>query len=120
MANLTNSTTFSLNGAAANLTGQRVTMSVYLVLLSLIALLAKTVWQPTFPKGAPKLIRGWPVFGAVQLYGKRRLAFLASGTSRSPTRSFSTYIGKYQVVVLSGAEARSFYFGSKMLDMNEG
>jgi hypothetical protein len=86
---------------------------------SLLAILIKSTWQPAFPEGAPKLIRGWPIFGALQLFGARK-TFLIDSARQSPTGNISTYIGKYQVIGLSGAGARKFNFESKGLSLIEG
>lgn len=87
--------------------------------VTLLAILINSTWQPAYPKGAPKLIRGWPVFGAMHLFGARK-TFLMDSMRQSLTGNISTYIGKYQVIGLSGARARKFNFESKGLSLIEG
>lgn len=90
-----------------------------ILVISLVALFIKVTWQPSFPKGTPKLVPELPILGALRLY-KERLTFFREAMKSSPTGHFSTYVGKYQVIGVSGHEARKTYFDSRELDMTEG
>ncbi|KAF3771184.1 cytochrome P450 [Cryphonectria parasitica EP155] len=117
MANLTGLS--SQTGFPLDLAVQKWQASISVVLISLFALFLKITWQPAFPKSAPKLVREWPILGALALYGRRK-AFFDKAVSKSPSGNFSTYMGKFQVVGVSGPEARQSFFDSKDLSMNEG
>lgn len=106
-------------GLYTDLLAQKWPASIAVLLASLLALFVKSTWQPAWPKGAPKLIRNWPVVGAVQMFGRRK-DFFREACSRSPTGNFSIYVGKYQVVGLTGPEARKTFFESRSLNMSAG
>lgn len=98
---------------------QKSSVAILAVLISTLGVLVKTVWQPAFPRGSPKVFKGWPIVGAVELF-KKRWEFLHKCIKQSPTGNFSTYIGKYQVLMLSGVESRKFFYESKELDLSAG
>jgi hypothetical protein len=94
--------------------------SVYILLLSLIAVFIKVQWQPAFPKAAPKQVKeGYPLLGALRLFTSRG-DFYKEALAQSNTGSFSLYFGKHQLVGLSGVEGRKTFFDSKDLNMSEG
>lgn len=95
--------------------------TIALLVVPLLAIFVKATWQPSFPKGAPKLVSEarWPILGAWQLYKNRKDFFLAAA-NKSGTGNFSTYFGKHPIVGVSGHEARKSFFEAKELDMNEG
>lgn len=95
--------------------------TIALLVIPLLAVFVKATWQPAFPKGAPKLSseHRWPILGAWELYKNRKDFFLAA-QNKSSTGNFSTYFGKYQIVGVSGHDARKSFFEAKELDMNEG
>lgn len=120
MANATSASDLSsLPSLATYLHAQKWSASIAVLLVSLLALFIKSTWQPAWPKGAPKLIRHWPIVGAVQLFGQRR-TFFRETSNRSPTGHFSIYVGKHQVVGLTGLEARKTFFETKALNMSKG
>lgn len=93
--------------------------SIAILVLSSLAILLKITWQPSYPKGAPKVVREWPILGAWRLYKDRKTFFLEAA-NKSATGNFSTYFGKHQIVGVKGHEGRKTFFESKELDMNEG
>lgn len=94
--------------------------SIYILLLSVLAVFIKIQWQPSFPKAAPKQIKeGYPLLGALRLFTSRG-DFYKEALTRSNTGSFSFYFGKHQLVGMSGIEGRKAFFDSKDLNMSEG
>ncbi|KAH8743848.1 cytochrome P450 6A1 [Diaporthe sp. PMI_573] len=94
--------------------------SIYILLLSVIAVFIKIQWQPSFPKTAPKQIKeGYPLLGALRLFTSRG-DFYKDALNRSNTGNFSFYFGKHQLVGMSGVEGRKTFFDSKDLNMSEG
>ncbi|POS73838.1 cytochrome P450 6A1 [Diaporthe helianthi] len=94
--------------------------SIYILLLSVLAVFIKIQWQPSFPKNAPKKIKeGYPLLGALRLFTSRA-EFFKDALTFSNTGNFSLHFGKHQVVGMSGAEGRKTFFDSKDLDMSEG
>lgn len=121
VANVTTTTPISPSlGGALEFATQRFSVAFYAILISILGLIYNTVRQPAFPKNAPTVVKGWPILGAVELFNGKRTAFLARGIKQSATRNFSTYIGKHQVLSLSGTEGRKFFFESKALDLGAG
>ncbi|KAM7203021.1 cytochrome P450 6A1 [Rhypophila sp. PSN 637] len=92
-----------------------------LCLTTLIGFLVKLFWRPAFPKNAPKLWKpkDWPIVGALAFFTDRR-NFLTHGSRTQKTGAFSFYLGKYQVVNISGREGRKAFFDSRELSMSEG
>lgn len=120
MANVTSAPVLSgLSASVADLSGHRWSTSFAVVVVSLLALFIKTTWQPAWPRGTPKLTREWPIVGALGFFTRRK-TFFEEAVRQSPTTNFSTYVGKYQVVGLSGPEARKVFFENKDLGFNEG
>lgn len=120
MANATSAWDLSpLPSLSTDFLAQKWPTSIAVLAVSLLALFIKSTWQPAWPEGAPKLLREWPIVGAVQLFGQRKTFFL-DACSRSPTGNFGIYVGKYQVVGLSGLEARKTFFETKALNMTAG
>lgn len=117
MANMTSAS--GLSGLPSDLVLQKWPTSIGVLLISLLAIFLKVTWQPAFPKAAPKLIREWPILGALRLYGKRK-AFFDEAVGRTTTGNFSTYMGKFQVIGLSGLEARQCFFENRDFSINEG
>ncbi|KAK7741914.1 hypothetical protein SLS62_010891 [Diatrype stigma] len=96
--------------------------SVWAVLLAGLATLAVQVfWRPSIPKNAPKWFRegDWPIAGALRFYSARS-DFFRNAMKHSPTGNFSFYIGKKQVVGLSGPEGRKVFFENRELGFSEG
>lgn len=120
MANVTSTAGLpGLAGLPSQLSSQKWPASVAILVLSLVALFIKATWQPAYPKGAPTLVKEWPIFGALRLFNERK-SFYLDASSRSLTGNFSTYVGKYQVLGLSGPEARKLFFESRALNMSAG
>lgn len=117
MANVTSAA--GLSGLPLEFLNHKWPASVAVLVFSLIALFVKATWQPSYPKGAPTVVREWPIFGALRLFNERK-SFYVEASGRSSTGNFSTYVGKYQVLGLSGSEARKLFFESRALSMSEG
>lgn len=94
--------------------------SIYILLLSVLAVFIKIQWQPSFPKTAPKQIKeGYPLLGALRLFTSRA-DFYKEARSHSNSGNFSFYFGKHRLVGMSGVEGRKTFFDSKDLNMSEG
>lgn len=93
--------------------------SLTVLAVSLLAVFITATWQPSYPKNAPKVVSEWPILGALRLYRDRKNFFLEAA-NKTATGNFSTYIGKHQLVGVSGHEARKSFFEAKELDMAEG
>lgn len=120
MANVTSSPVLSgLSGLSADFSNHRWSTTIAVLVVSLLALFITTTWQPAWPKGTPKLTRQWPIVGSWRFFVERK-TFFYEAVKQSPTKSFSTYVGKYQVVGLSGLEGRKTFFESKDFGFTEG
>lgn len=88
---------------------------------SLAIFIYRLVQRPPLPSNAPKLWKegDWPLIGAVRFYIDKHDMFLEAQKSTS-TGNFSFYVGKKQVVALSGSEGRKTFFESKELHLNKG
>lgn len=85
-----------------------------------IALLFYSIRQAPFPDSAPSLLSGnLPIVGAVRFFVSRA-TFLKDGAANSKTGNFSFYVGKHQVVGLSGLEGRKVFYDSKELSSHQG
>lgn len=96
--------------------------SLWVLLLTGLATLAVQVcWRPALPKKAPKWWKegDWPVLGAIRFYSQRA-DFYREAISHSPSGNFSFYMGKKQLIGLSGPEARKVFFDSRDLSLQEG
>lgn len=96
-------------------------LSILVLLLTVAAavLVQVVLSRPSFPNGAPRLLKGWPVFGSVDFF-RARAEFLDRNTKKVPGGQFSFYYGPHPIVSLSGPEARVSYFNSRGLDLNKG
>lgn len=72
-----------------------------------------------FPDKAPKVVRGWPIFGSLEFWSKR-LDFHNLHTSQSSTGNFSYQVGRNGVVGLSGVEGKKLFFESSKLNLGKG
>ncbi|KAJ0108112.1 hypothetical protein J7T55_007231 [Diaporthe amygdali] len=107
-------------GFTSALSYQNWPASIYILLLSVLALFIKIQWQPSFPKTAPKQIKeGYPLLGALRLFTKRA-DFCNDALAQSKTGNFSFYFGKHRLVGVSGIEGRKTFFDSKDMNMSEG
>ncbi|KAI0125425.1 cytochrome P450 6A1 [Xylariales sp. AK1849] len=96
--------------------------SAWVLLLSGIAtIIAQLAWRPSFGRKAPQLlgINSWPILGAWRYYTER-YDFFKENQAASKTGNFSFYVGKAQVVAITGHEGRKSYFDSKELHMGAG
>lgn len=85
-----------------------------------IALLLYSTRRAPFPDSSPSLLTGnLPVIGAFQFFVSRA-TFLKDGAANSKTGNFSFYVGKHQVVGLSGLEGRKVFYDSKELSSHQG
>ncbi|KAH7141378.1 cytochrome P450 6A1 [Dactylonectria estremocensis] len=95
-------------------------VSVYvLIALALYLAFGDIVSRPSFPKTAPKVHRGLPVFGSLDFF-RSRGDFLRSGKLQSETGQFSFYYGPHPVVAVSGSGGKTTFYGDRGLDFNEG
>lgn len=96
--------------------------SLWAVLLAgLATLVVQALRRPSMPKNAPKWWRegDWPIAGALRFYSARS-DFFRSAMKHSPTGNFSFYVGKKQIVGLSGPEGRKVFFENRDLGFTEG
>jgi hypothetical protein len=90
------------------------------ILSIIVFVLLQLSWRPKFPKRAPKLVReNFPVLGALRFF-TARWDFYRHGVSQSKTGNFSFYVGKNQIVGISGDKGRKLFFESKALGLAEG
>ncbi|KAI1201856.1 cytochrome P450 6A1 [Nemania serpens] len=93
--------------------------TVWVLLLTTVAtVFYRLFWRPTLPKNAPKWYKkgDWPILGSLEFYYGRRSEFMREGLRDSKTGNFSFYIGKKQLIGISGAEGRKLFFESKDLN----
>ena len=78
-----------------------------------------TIWRPAFPdKGASLIPEGGPLFGSSRFWSARWDFFQEWAAKGKLAISF--YVGKYQVINLSGEANRIAYFEDKQMDLGEG
>lgn len=93
--------------------------TIWVLLLTAAATIVYQVfWRPALPKNAPKWYKkgDWPIVGALEFYYGRRSDFMREALRDSKTGNFSFYIGKKQLIGISGAEGRKLFFESKDLN----
>ncbi|KAH7039996.1 cytochrome P450 [Microdochium trichocladiopsis] len=85
------------------------------------ATLIKVFWRPSIPKNAPKWWKkgDWPVLGAIRFYSARA-DFMLEAMKHTPGGNFTFYIGKKQIVAVTGEEGRKTYFDNRELGFAEG
>ncbi|RCI16156.1 hypothetical protein L249_1816 [Ophiocordyceps polyrhachis-furcata BCC 54312] len=99
---------------------QLVTLPLLVVLTGVgIVIFQMRASRPSLPRDAPRLFRGWPVFGCVDFFRGRR-DFLLRGRDLSPSRQFSFFYGPHPIVAVSGAAARASFFNTRGLDLGAG
>ncbi|KAI0402355.1 cytochrome P450 6A1 [Xylaria palmicola] len=92
--------------------------TAWILLLTMVAtLFYRVFWRPAFPQNAPKWHKkgDWPIVGALDFYW-RRADYTREAIRSSKTGNFSFYIGKKQLVAISGPEGRKLFFESKDLN----
>ncbi|KAI1296336.1 cytochrome P450 6A1 [Xylaria venustula] len=89
-----------------------------LVLTTVTGLLFRVFRRPSLPANAPKWYKkgDWPIVGALEFYYGRRADFVREALQASKTGNFSFYIGKKQLIGISGPEGRKIFFESKDLN----
>ncbi|KAI1364941.1 cytochrome P450 6A1 [Xylaria arbuscula] len=89
-----------------------------LVLTSALALLIRLFRRPSLPPNAPRWYKkdDWPILGAISFYYGRRADFMKEALRDSKTGNFSFYVGKKQLIGVSGPEGRKIFFESKDLN----
>ncbi|KAI0193553.1 cytochrome P450 6A1 [Xylaria flabelliformis] len=89
-----------------------------LLVTTAVTLLFQVFWRPALPKNAPKWYKkgDWPILGALEFYYGRRADFMKDALRDSKTGNFSFYIGKKQLIGVSGEEGRKLFFESKDLN----
>lgn len=98
---------------------QEWTPTVWVALFTALATVFYQIfWRPPLPKNAPKWYKkgDWPVLGALEFYYGRRADFTREALQASKTGNFSFYIGKKQMIGISGADGRKLFFESKDLN----
>ncbi|KAI1269552.1 cytochrome P450 6A1 [Xylariaceae sp. FL1019] len=82
----------------------------------------RTFWRPSLPKNAPRWFKrsDYPFVGSVDFFNGRRGDFFKEGIQSSETGNFSFYVGKKQIVGISGSEGRKTYFENKDLNFAQG
>ncbi|KAI0485527.1 cytochrome P450 6A1 [Xylaria cf. heliscus] len=105
--------------STALLQPQEWSATVWVLLLTTAAtLLFRVFWRPAFPANAPKWYKkgDWPILGAIEFYYGRRADFTREALQASKTGNFSFYVGKKQMIGVSGIEGRKLFFESKDLN----
>ncbi|KAI0107076.1 cytochrome P450 6A1 [Nemania sp. FL0031] len=89
-----------------------------LVLTTAAALLTRVFRRPALPKNAPMWYKkgDWPIVGSLEFYYGRRADFMKEALRATKTGNFSFYIGKKQLIGISGPEGRKLFFESKDLN----
>ncbi|KAI5920084.1 cytochrome P450 6A1 [Camillea tinctor] len=92
-----------------------------LFLATLVTGLLQVFRRPSLPKNAPKWFKmsDWPILGTLCFY-KTRCDWFKEAMKHSSTGNFSFYIGKKQIIGLSGPEGRKTFYESRDLNFNEG
>ncbi|KAI0203162.1 cytochrome P450 6A1 [Astrocystis sublimbata] len=93
--------------------------TVWVSVLTVAAtLLFRLFWRPALPKNAPMWYKkgDWPIMGAIEWYYGRRADFTREALAASKTGNFSFYVGKKQLIGISGVEGRKLFFESKELN----
>ncbi|KAI0593285.1 cytochrome P450 6A1 [Biscogniauxia sp. FL1348] len=96
--------------------------SVWVLLLAtLFTGFFQVFWRPSLPKNAPNWFKtgDWPILGALCFY-KTRGDWFKEGLKHSPTGNFSFYIGKKQIIGMSGPEGRKTFYENRELNFTEG
>ncbi|KXH31508.1 cytochrome P450 6A1 [Colletotrichum nymphaeae SA-01] len=94
--------------------------SIWVLLLTGLAYaVGFLAYRPSFPRNAPKVVRGWPVLGTPRFFTDRG-NFLAEGARLGRFGNWSFYFGKMRIVGLSGDAGRRVFFESRDLDFTKG
>ncbi|TIC90210.1 Obtusifoliol 14-alpha demethylase [Colletotrichum higginsianum] len=94
--------------------------SVWVLLLTGLAYaVGSLAWRPSFPRNAPRLLKGYPVLGTPRFFSERG-NFLSEGRRFAASGNWSFYFGKMRIVGLSGDEGRRLFFESRDLDFTKG
>ncbi|KAI1495631.1 cytochrome P450 6A1 [Biscogniauxia marginata] len=96
--------------------------SIWILLLAtLVTGFFQVLCRPSLPKNAPKWFKtgDWPILGTLRFY-KTRADWYREAIRNSPTGSFSFYIGKKQIIGLSGPEGRKTFYENRDLNFNDG
>ncbi|KAI1328546.1 cytochrome P450 6A1 [Xylariaceae sp. FL0255] len=93
-----------------------------LVLTTAVTTFFKVFWRPALPKNAPVWYKkgDWPILGTLDFYYGRRCDWYKEAIASSKTGNFSFYVGKKQIIGISGNEGRKFYYESKDLSFSDG
>lgn len=87
-----------------------------LAVSTLLVYFASLLRKPPLRQGAPKLAPGWPFFGSIDFYRERQ-RFMGSEKAKSATGQFSFTYGPFNIIALSGHEARESFYASRPLDL---
>lgn len=97
------------------------TMQLALAIAVVVSLyqLYFTIWRPVFPgKGVALLTEGGPILGASRWWSAR-LDFLREWTAKGQS-VMNFYVGRYQVINVSGEANRIAFLEDKNLGLGEG
>ncbi|KAI1179586.1 cytochrome P450 6A1 [Nemania sp. FL0916] len=89
-----------------------------LLLTAAATVFYRVFWRPALPSNAPMWYKkgDWPILGSLEFYYGRRADFFRDAMRQSKTGNFSFYIGKKQLIGVSGPEGRKLVFESKELN----
>lgn len=94
--------------------------SIWVLLLTGVAYaVGLLAYRPSFPRNAPKLLKGYPVLGTPRFFTDRG-NFLVEGSRLGRSGNWSFYFGKMRIVGLSGEHGRQLFFESRDLDFTKG
>lgn len=94
--------------------------TVWVLLLTTFALIvARNNAHPALPKNAPAILKGWPILGVPEFFGKR-WDFMRETLKKTADGTFSFYYGPHPIVAMSGTKARTSFFASRGLHMGDG
>lgn len=102
-----------------SLSNETIQFTIAIALTASLYRLYKTVWRPAFPdKGASLVTEGGPFFGPPRFWSAR-WDFLKEWSAKGRS-AMSFYVGRYQVINLSGEANRIAFFEDKQMDLGEG
>ncbi|OHE92810.1 cytochrome P450 6A1 [Colletotrichum orchidophilum] len=108
------------SAATAALHPQNWPTSIWVLLLTGLAYaVGFLAYRPSFPRNAPKLFRGYPVFGTPRFFTDRG-NFLSEGARFGRFGNWSFYFGKMRIVGLSGDDGRHLFFENRDFDLGKG
>ena len=89
---------------------------VILCVATMLVYLMSLLRRPSLREGAPKLAHGWPFLGSIGFYQSRQ-QFMTSEKEKTASGQFSFTYGPFNIIALSGHEARDSFYSSRSLDL---